>query len=80
MEKLKSYFLATTLVFSKVFLLSVVALETSDITEINSEINNSRCTIKELKEFSEEYEACHQRALATIRSQRKIQVLTKAKV
>ena len=35
----------------------------------------SRCTTKELEEFSKEYEACHQRALETIRSTQKIQIL-----
>ena len=35
----------------------------------------SRCTTKELEEFSKEYEACHQRALETIRSKQKIEIL-----
>ena len=37
----------------------------------------SRCTTKELEEFSKEYESCHQRALETIRSKQKIETLKK---
>ena len=37
----------------------------------------SRCTSKELEEFSKEYESCHQRALETIRSKQKIETLKK---
>ena len=50
---------------------SVYGLEESATT---SEVV-SRCTAKELEEFSKEYEACHQRALETIRSKQKIQIL-----
>ena len=51
---------------------SVYGLEESATT--TSEVV-SRCTAKELEEFSKEYEACHQRALETIRSKQKIQIL-----
>ena len=40
--------------------------------------SDSRCTIKELEEFSKEYESCHQRALETIRSKQKIETLKKS--
>ena len=49
---------------------SVYGLEESATSEVVS-----RCTAKELEEFSKEYEACHQRALETIRSKQKIQIL-----
>ena len=59
------------LIFCILFLTGVVQC----IEEATQESAVSRCTTKELEEFSKEYEACHQRALETIRSKQKIQIL-----
>ena len=47
----------------KCFIIFVIVLQL-----ITADDSNTRCTAKELKQFSEEYETCHQRALETIKS------------
>lgn len=60
-----------------IFLCLTLASYISEVTSFE-DIPDTKCTAKELEEFSQEYETCHTRALQAVKADR-LQILKKSR-